>query len=275
MASFETAVLDGLLCMCAGLLSTMLSRGKWLSFLIVLICLVLNVVSTDVDLWWSRSKASGYSRQGLSLFRRDANQSDLPSYAKAKPARKRALTELPTNFDWSDLNGINYLAPSWNQHIPTYCGSCYLHATLAAAQDRIKIAKGAKGPDVMLARQTLLNCIADKSGIHNGGDSDGCNGGSSLDVYRYMHDIGLPDETCSQYVAATDDTCNAKAVCMNCMPQKHGNTCWAVKNFTSFRVQEFGLLPMDQETIMSEVLVTASTCLLHAISILLLGRESF
>jgi Papain family cysteine protease len=52
----------------------------------------------------------------------------------------------------------NYLVPSWNQHIPTYCGSCYAHGTLASVQDRIKVAKGAAPPDIMLARQSFLNC---------------------------------------------------------------------------------------------------------------------
>lgn len=42
------------------------------------------------------------------------------------------------------------------QHIPKYCGSCFLHATLSMVADRLKIAKGGKAPDVMLGRQTFL-----------------------------------------------------------------------------------------------------------------------
>ena len=41
-------------------------------------------------------------------------------------------TELPVSFSWDKVelgNGevTNLLQPSWNQHIPQYCGSCYLH----------------------------------------------------------------------------------------------------------------------------------------------------
>jgi len=43
---------------------------------------------------------------------------------------------LPKEFDWCEQD---MCAPSWNQHIPQYCGSCYVHGSLASASDRIKI----------------------------------------------------------------------------------------------------------------------------------------
>ena len=43
---------------------------------------------------------------------------------------------------------------------PQYCGSCWLHGTLSMVQDRLKIVKKGLGPDVMLARQSMLNCAA-------------------------------------------------------------------------------------------------------------------
>ena len=60
---------------------------------------------------------------------------------------------------------------SRNQHIPQYCGSCWAHGALSALGDRIKIARNAKGIDINLAVQHLLNC--GNVGTCYGGSIDG------------------------------------------------------------------------------------------------------
>ena len=64
----------------------------------------------------------------------------------------------PTDFTWGDKDGVNYLTPSLNQHIPQYCGSCWAHGSVSALGDRIKIAREAKGTDIQLSVQHVLNC---------------------------------------------------------------------------------------------------------------------
>ena len=59
----------------------------------------------------------------------------------------------PTDFTWGDKDGVNYLTPSLNQHIPQYCGSCWAHGSVSALGDRIKIARGGKGIDIQLSVQ--------------------------------------------------------------------------------------------------------------------------
>ena len=57
-------------------------------------------------------------------------------------------------------------------------------------QDRLKIRKRGKGPDVMLGRQSFLNC-----GAYEGWGA-GCDGGDPIDLFRFMVKYGLPDESC-------------------------------------------------------------------------------
>lgn len=89
---------------------------------------------------------------------------------------------LPESFSWRD-HGL--LAPSWNQHVPQYCGACFAFGTAHALQDRLKIARACahtdayRGPDLLVAVQVLLNCGGEDSGwgragnCHEGGSATG------------------------------------------------------------------------------------------------------
>jgi cathepsin X len=85
--------------------------------------------------------------------------------------------DLPTNFTWHDVNGINYLTNVKNQHIPQYCGSCWSQAVTSAMSDRIKIMRNATWPDINIAPQILLSCAIESY------NSKGCNGGDELAAY--------------------------------------------------------------------------------------------
>ncbi|EIE22506.1 cysteine proteinase [Coccomyxa subellipsoidea C-169] len=177
-----------------------------------------------------------------------------------EPTTLLAARHLPRRFDWSDVDGQNLIVSSWGQHQPIYCGSCWVHGTLSMVQDRLKISKKGKGPDVMLGRQSLLNCAAYE------GMGAGCDGGDPIDVFRYMAKFGLPDESCNTY-SATDHTkfdqslkhCPLGAVCRNCMPLNDtADTCWAVKSPILYKVKSWGKIETahksEQESaMMSEI----------------------
>jgi len=38
---------------------------------------------------------------------------------------KTPVEDLPESFSWKDVDGVNYVTKMLNQHIPTYCGSCW------------------------------------------------------------------------------------------------------------------------------------------------------
>jgi hypothetical protein len=100
-----------------------------------------------------------------------------------------------------DVDGEDWCVTSWNQHIPIYCGSCWAHGTLSMINDRLKIKKKGKGPDVMLARQSLLNCGHYEKMGH------GCDGGDVIDVMEFMSKFGLPDESCMTYAPFCSRLC--------------------------------------------------------------------
>jgi len=126
-----------------------------------------------------------------------------------------------------------------------------VHGTLSAVADRLKILQEAKGPDIMLARQVILNC-GSKHGYGNG-----CHGGESSDIFEFMRILGLPDEGCYNYLAE-EQGCpsSGEGYCINCM-MFGGNTsdykCWAVEEYVKYHVAEYGYVS-GEASIMSEVL---------------------
>jgi hypothetical protein len=117
-------------------------------------------------------------------------------------------------------------------------------------QDRIKIAnKGKQAEEVILARQDVLDCAESQGFGH------GCNGGQVHDVFEYMRQFGLPDDTCNNYVAESKPSCEPYGRCMNCMPVaddqlKH---CWAVPHYVRYWVTEYGTV-RGEEAMMTEIL---------------------
>jgi len=175
---------------------------------------------------------------------------DLPQNHLAN--RVPTAKHLPRDFTWANVDGRNFLTPSWNQHIPKYCGGCYLHSTLSSLNDRMNIAKNGMGNVVMLSRQTFVNC---GPGRHYG---NGCDGGGVHEVLGYMVDYGLPDDTC-QIWTAQNGVCDDMGQCANCFPGDNGTSnCWPVKPYTTYKLKGYNLIdvadPRERtQAIMSEI----------------------
>lgn len=140
-----------------------------------------------------------------------------------------ALTEaeLPRQFTWGNVSGTNFLTPIRNQHIPTYCGSCFIHSATSALIDRWNIKHNAfVGPFKLLSVQNVLAC----------GQAGTCvEGGEDHLVYEYVHTHGIPDETCNLY-RAVDEDCTPRAECFTCSP----DSCWPVRDYKRLMVAEYG-----------------------------------
>mmetsp|Transcript_60365 Transcript_60365/g.165382 ORF Transcript_60365/g.165382 Transcript_60365/m.165382 type:complete len:331 (-) Transcript_60365:442-1434(-) len=153
---------------------------------------------------------------------------------------------LPDAFTWCNKDGVNYCTMSRNQHIPQYCGSCWAHGAISALGDRIKIARGAKGIDINLAVQHVLNC----------GDVGSCHGGSVDGPYQWLHSLsksgtGIAYETENPYMACSSEsevglctagkwTCTAENVARTCSTFPPSGKCVGLSKYPNATISEYG-----------------------------------
>lgn len=132
------------------------------------------------------------------------------------------VSKLPLNFDWRNLQNHllypklkpgNYCVPVRNQHIPKYCGSCFIFASLQSLADRFNILKALKNDGnnnssmIEFSVQQFLNCLPNMTCF---------TGGDSFIVYKYLIKNGVVDETCKSYESeAFPDKC--KPDCYTCL----------------------------------------------------------
>eukprot|EP00927_Polykrikos_kofoidii_P051744 TRINITY_DN45537_c0_g1_i1.p1 TRINITY_DN45537_c0_g1~~TRINITY_DN45537_c0_g1_i1.p1 ORF type:complete len:661 (+),score=79.31 TRINITY_DN45537_c0_g1_i1:75-2057(+) len=151
----------------------------------------------------------------------------------------------PDDFNWCAKDGVSYCTPSLNQHIPQYCGACWAHGTLSSLADRIKIARNAQGPDVMLSVQHLMDC----------GRVGGCLGGTVGGPYAWLKSIsdhsgsGVSYMSSNPYLACGGNFwsgicltrhkgCNAENVARTCV----GSKCIGLKKYPNATIADHGLI---------------------------------
>lgn len=163
--------------------------------------------------------------------------------------------DLPKEFSWDNVNGTNYLTKNLNQHLPNYCGSCFIHGALSALADRIKIARKAREPDINLAIQFILNC----------GNAGTCQGGDHLQVYKFIHDYGsVPYDTCLAYEACSSDSpekacqnrdysCKPINICRTCYSfTSEGGGCASISPYPNATISKYGSI-MGANNIKNEI----------------------
>jgi len=128
---------------------------------------------------------------------------DVPSWEALKGVA------MPQNMDWRNHAGENWVSWNKNQHIPQYCGSCWAQASTSAFADRVMISLGLTylATPLGLNAQYMIN--------HSYGGS--CFGGDPLLAWAAFAEMGVPDSSCTQYVAKNFvGTPGPKQICKDC-----------------------------------------------------------
>ncbi|XP_042217957.1 dipeptidyl peptidase 1-like [Homarus americanus] len=124
----------------------------------------------------------------------------LPRPAPATQEQKQRAGLLPENFDWRDVEGENYVSDVRDQ---AECGSCYIFASMAMLEARVRIATRNQRQDVFSV-QDIVSCSV---------LSQGCEGGFPYLVGgRYSQDQGIVAEECNPYTGL-DDACDTDMSC--------------------------------------------------------------
>jgi len=198
--------------------------------LLVVACLAVLAVGVVASSHHSHhSKVHKPSPRGTRIFHRPGQKLRDVRPDSLEPKDYIKPEDLPTNWDWRNVNGVNLVTEDLNQHIPQYCGSCWAHGSMSSIADRIKILRKGAWPDYNLAIQYILNCGTDVAGS--------CDGGSAEGAFQFAQS-GIPISTCLQY-DANDDDCSAINTCRNCVGPPGSGTCFAQQNYTQFYVDEY------------------------------------
>lgn len=124
-----------------------------------------------------------------------------PATAEPSENLERQADALPTEWDWRNVNGVNYVPAVRNQ---AGCGSCYAFASAAMNEARLRV----------LSNNTIQLSFSTQDVVDCSRYSQGCDGGFPYLIGgKYAEDYGLVEDSCNPYAGVTHDHCTTPVTC--------------------------------------------------------------
>ncbi|KAK7068782.1 hypothetical protein SK128_021814 [Halocaridina rubra] len=165
---------------------------------------LINKINSIQTSWTAKSYPENEKYTLHDMFLRSGGpsnpQESLPTPPVSSEELLARVSLLPENFDWRNVSGVNYVSDVKDQ---ASCGSCYVFASTAMIEARLRIATQNQRQDDF-SEQDVVSCSA---------LSQGCDGGFKyLIAGRYAQDQGFVDSSCNEYTA-TDEPCDTDQSC--------------------------------------------------------------
>lgn len=129
------------------------------------------------------------------------HHSHFPKPAPASEELLKKVAALPAEWDWRNVNGVNYVPAVRNQG---GCGSCYAFSSLAMNEARLRIVSN-NTIQMSFSPQDIVDCSF---------YSQGCAGGFPYLIGgKYSEDFGLVEESCNPYTGRQTGKCTTDPSC--------------------------------------------------------------
>lgn len=173
----------------------------------------IDAINSVQSLWKAQAYPDHEEYSLLELhYRAGGPGSRIPVRVRPAPVTSdlaKMAAALPKEWDWRNVNGVNFVSPVRNQ---ASCGSCYSFASMGMLEARVRILTN-NSQTPILSPQQIVSCSE---------YSQGCDGGFPYLISKYVQDFGVVDESCFPYVGKVSP-CG--------VPQKCGRTYNAQYNY--------------------------------------------
>ncbi|XP_064114538.1 dipeptidyl peptidase 1-like [Macrobrachium nipponense] len=164
----------------------------------------IEKINSSQKSWWAKAYPEHekytiedmYKRAGGRPVTRDS----FPRPAPITKEQRAKLDFLPEEFDWRNIDGVDYVSPVRDQ---ANCGSCYAFGSMGMLEARLRITSKNQRNDTFSA-QDVMTCST---------IAQGCDGGFNfLTAGRHTFEQGVVAEECNIY-EAIDETCDTDPSC--------------------------------------------------------------